>query len=629
MRMHRIIACTVLSLTVLGLTATVPAQETPRQFRVWGRKAPAKLGGFEGIANQYGLESIKIPSGYKRITPETNLQDPEAPAEFAALGYLPFPNNAMQYIYPETRPFPEEIGRPVRAFATPGEFVPLAFSLRSLKNLHCVEVSVSPYRDRNGQIVIPGNHLDLRIVRDLPIPEKEENQYMVRPKYLESFDEFDILNIPAGRTERFWLTVKVPEGAAAGTVRASINIKCRLGGEYTWESMIRILPFTLAVPDPEKDINFQILSNTNDPRFGSYGRDCNPSEIQRIFVDMAEHGMVSNNYEHVHPHISKGESGKLQFDFDRPGMTSIYSFNDYMYMVLKSGLTGPFCYYNGPYEASQYLVSGLLKYEKYSPEYNDALRQIFAAIEAHREKMSWPEFIYFIGDEPGSHAERLRLNLNCGQQIKAVKPTARISNFFNGEWNGTKDWKLLKEVSDINCTNYINENTLQESRELGYESVWGYNGCYNHALDTRGERVFYGFHPWRCQLKGITQYKYRAFYADLKYKGSVAYNPFCRDGGSYDYTYPSAEGPIPTPKWESVRQGIYDYRYLLTLQRLLDKNPNHPAAAAGKEAMAEVMANFHLDYQSPSREKYFPLYSPETLDVYRWKIAQAILGLQK
>jgi len=331
----------------------------------------------------------------------------------------------------------------------------------------------------------------------------------------------------------------------------------------------------------------------------------------------------------VHPYISKGEGGKLQFDFDRPSMTSIYSFNDFMHLVLKAGLTGPLCYYNGPYEASQYLVTGLLKYDKYSPEYNDALRQIFAAVEAHREKMSWPEIIYFIGDEPGSHAERLRLNLNCGQQIKAVKPTARISNFFNGEWNGTKDWKLLKEISDINCTNFINENTLQESRELGYESVWGYNGCYDHASDTRGHRVFYGFHPWRCQLKGITQYKYRAFYADVKYQGSVAYNPFCWGGAAYDYTYPSAEGPIPTPKWESVRQGIYDYRYLLTLQRLLDKNPNHPAAPAGKEALAEVMANFHLDYQSPSRENYIQLYSPETLDVYRWKIAQAILGLQK
>ncbi len=629
MRMRRSFCFASLALLIMGLMTYTFAQETPRQFRVWGRKAPAKLGGFAGNPNQYGLASIKIPPGYKKMLPETNLVDSEIPAEFASLGYLPFPNNSMQHIYAETRPYPEEIARPVRAFATPGEFVPLAFSIRSLQALHCVEISVSPYRDSNGNIVIPSNHLDLRIVRDLPVPSKEENQYVVRPKYLESFDEFDVLNIPAQRTERFWLTVKVPESAPAGIVRASISIKCRLGGQYTWDSMIRVLPFTLAVPDPEKDINFQILSNTNDPRFSSYGRDCNPSEIQRIFVDMAEHGMISNSYEHINPHVSKGEGGKLQFDFDRPGMTNIYSMNDFMHFVLKAGLTGPLCYYAGPYEISQYLISIILKYEMYSPEYNDALRQIFAAVEANGKKMSWPEIIWFIGDEPGSHAERLRLNMNCGKQIKAVIPNARISNFFNGEWNGTKDWKLLKEVSDINCTNYINENTINESLEIGYDSVWGYNGCYNHDADTRGHRVFYGFHPWSCQLKGVSQYKYRAFYADLSYQGSVAYNPFCWGDGGYDYTYPSAEGPIPTQKWESVRQGIYDYRYLLTLQQLLVAKPEHQAVQAAKDAMTEVMANFHLDYQSPNRDKYFEQYSPETLDVYRWKIAQAILALQK
>jgi hypothetical protein len=613
-----------------SLFSPLLAQETPRQFRVWGRKAPAKLGGSVGNFNQHGLASIAIPRGYKRIAPATNMREPEnIAAEFTAAGYLPFPNNPMEFIYVETRPYAEDIGRPIRAFATPGEFVPLAFSIRSLKNLHCVEVKVSPYTNDQGQTVIPANHLDLRIVKDLPLPTKEENQYILSPKYLESFDEFDILNIPANRTERFWLTVKIPDSAPAGIVRATITISGRVGGTYVWDSQIRILPFNLAQPDPEKDINFQILSNTNDPRHGTYGRDCDPSEAQRIFVDMAEHGLISNNYEHVHPHISKDENGKLVFDFDRPGMTSILSMNDFMHVVLKSGLTGPFCYYSGPYECSEYLIPIILKYQKYTPEYNDALRQIYTTIEEQRVKMNWPEFIYFIGDEPGSHAERLRLNTNCGKQIKAVIPNARISNFFNGEWNGTKDWKLLKEVSDINCTNYITENTIKESLELGYESVWGYNGCYEHPNDTRGQRVFYGFHPWRCGLKGVTQYKYRAFYASREYEGSLAYNPFYSGGNSYDYTYPSAEGPIPTQKWESIRQGIYDYRYLLTLKKLLEDKPAHPAANEAKEAMAEVMANFHLDYQSPNHGKYIEQYSPETLDVYRWKIARAIMAMLK
>ena len=329
------------------------------------------------------------------------------------------------------------------------------------------------------------------------------------------------------------------------------------------------------MPDPEKYINFQILSNSNDPRRGTYGRDCDPAELKRIFVDMAEHGLVSNNYEHVNPHVSKSDDGKLVFDFDRPGMTSVYSMNDFMHIVNSAGLTGPFCYYSGPYEWSQYLIPGLLKIEKYSEEYDSALRQMARAVEEQRERMGWQEFIYFIGDEPGGHAERLKLNLNCGRQIKTVNPKLRISNFFNGQWNGTKDWLLLKEVSDINCTNYITDEVIKESMEAGYESVWGYNGCLRHPDDTRGDRVFYGFYPWKAGLKGVTQYKYRASYTDAGSKsnisGTLAYDQINTGATPYDYTYPSAEGPLPTQKWESVRQGIYDYRYLLTLKKCWKK----------------------------------------------------------
>ncbi|MDY0176221.1 MAG: hypothetical protein RBT25_04895 [Lentisphaeria bacterium] len=605
---------------------TLFAQDRPRQFKVWGRKAPAKLGGFSGHAHKYGYESIKIPSGFKRKAPRSNFREPEVSEQFARIGYLPFTYNSMRYVYAETRPYQEEIGQPIRALATPGEYVSLAFSIRSLQELRCVELELSPYADSQGKVLIPLNHLDLRIVRDLPVPTTEANEYVVRPKYLESFDEFDILNIPAGRSERFWLTVKIPEEAPAGVVRGKINIKCRVGGEYAWDTMIRILPFKLAVPDPEKDINFNILSNSNDPRGGSYGRDCNPGELQRILVDMVEHGMVSNSYEHVNPHVAKTEDGKLVFDFDRPGMTCIYSMNDFMYQVAKAGMNGPFCSYNGPYEWSQYMVPSLLKIPIYTPEYEDALRQIVTAVENQRKAMNWPEFIYFVGDEPGSHAGRLRLNMTCGRIIKEVNPQARVSNFFNGEWGGTKDWKLLKEVSDINCANFFNENTFKEGKEIGYQSFWGYNGVFRYEDDTRGERVFYGFHPWRCDLKGVTQYVYRSFPGALEHEGSLAYNPFAWSSSSYDYTYPSAEGPLPTQKWESLRQGIYDYRYLLTLKKLMAK------ADAAKRAKAqaiidEVMSHFHLDFQGPKAAGYLEHYSPESLDVYRWKITQAILEL--
>ncbi len=623
---HLLLVLSVLSLPGLLL----PAADIPRQFRVWGRKAPARLGAVNVRPNTYGLESISIPKDLKRILPDTNLQDPTLPAEQQSLAFLPFPTHPMRFIYPETRPFPEEIARPVRTFATPGEYATLSFAIRSQQDLSCVQIDLSSLNNPQGEVIVPRNHIDLRIVRDLPIRPSAEKTYLLAPRYLESFDEFDVLMVPAQRTERFWLTIKVPEDAPAGIAQGSINISCRNGGQQTLTLAIRVLPFRLAVPDPEKDINFQILCRTNDSRRATYGRHCDPGEIQRLFVDMAEHGMNSTNYESLTPAYKRLEDGSFTFDFEKSGGTGYYSLNEYMYFLQNSGLNGPVCLYNGPYSWSKYSAA---RYGDIgSPDYNAFLQAIVRAVEEQRRKMSWPEFLYFIGDEPGGNADRLKLNMNCGQQIKAVNPKLRISNFFNGQWGGTKDWKILKEVSDINCTNFINEETLSESPAIGYESVWGYNGCYSYPTDTRGYRVFYGFHPWKCGLKGITQYVSRAFPVDdPNTDGCVAYDQInnCNGGTahSYDFTYPSAEGPLPTPKWESIRQGINDYRYLLTLQQLLRSHSGPEKVAAAQKVLDEVMENYHLNYQSHERYRIIELYSPESMDVHRWKIARAIMDL--
>ncbi len=612
------------------LTITLVASEIPRQFRVWGRKAPAKLGAVNPRPNQYGLDSISIPRELKKILPDTNLLEPEIPASLQGLSFLAFPTNPMRYTYDVTRPFSEEIGRPVRTFATPGEYASLAFAIRSLEPLACVQIDISALSNEQGEVVVPRNHIDLRIVRDLPIRPSTEKTYLLAPRYLESFDEFDVLMLPTERTERFWLTIKVPDDAPAGIAKGKIAISCRIGGQYTLDLAIRVLPFKLAVPDPEKDFNFQILCRTNDSRRTTYGRHCDPNEIQRLFVDMAEHGMNSSNYEALTPAHQQQPDGSFSFDFDKSGGAGFYSINDYLHLLLRSGISGPVCLYNGPYGWSKF---GAVKFgEIGSPPYNAYLQAVIRAVEEQRQKMSWPEFIYFIGDEPGANAERLRLNMNCGQQVKAVNPKLRISNFFNGQWGGTKDWKILKEVSDINCTNFINEETLSESPAIGYESVWGYNGCYNYPTDTRGYRVFYGFHPWKCGLKGITQYVSRAFPVDdPKTDGCVAYDQInnCNGGTAqpYDFTYPSAEGPLPTPKWESIRQGINDYRYLLTLKQLIASHSLPAKVASAQAVLDEVMENYQRNYQSHEHYRIIELYSPESMDVHRWKIARAIMEL--
>ena len=604
-------------------------QEVPRQFRVWGGKAPFRYGAENPVLGKRGIASISIPKGWKRAVPDTNLQKPSLPEKFKDTGFLPFAFHPMRFVYNCTQPRNSEIDLPVRAVATPGEYVPLTFAVRTLKPLNCVEVRLAPFCDKSGKPVIPLINQDLRRIMDLPAQTTEAKQYQLEPRFLESFDEFDMLNLPANHTERFWLTVKVPDDAEPGIVKADLAFVSRNGGKYAFRAAIRILPFKLAVPDPEKEMSFAMLANTNDSRTASWGRSTDPRLQVRNMIDMVEHGMNTSSYEHANPYVAYGADGKLIIDFDRPGPTSYFAMNDFLYNVRRAGFTGPFCYYSGPYEWASYIANGVLKNQKYDDKYNEALREMARAVREQSQKMNWPEFIFVLADEPAGHPDRIKQNLNLGEQIRKGAPGIRTSNFFNGGWFGINDWRLLRKVTDINCTNYATEATMKDARACGYDRIWLYNGARNYPGDTRGYRLFYGFVPWRYQARGVSQYIYSGFSHSLSnVNNDLAAYDILHGGNPYDFVYPTSSGPLPTPKWEAVRQGTYDYRYLLTLKKMMDKAPAE-ARARAQAVLDEINSKFFTDYMSQAGVKQIENYAPETLDAYRWKVSRAIMNLQK
>jgi hypothetical protein len=58
-------------------------------------------------------------------------------------------------------------------------------------------------------------------------------------------------------------------------------------------------------------------------------------------------------------------------------------------------------------------------------------------------------------------------------------------------------------------------------------------------------------------------------------------NPFTvLDGPEIMVTYPGKDGSVSTPVWESIREGINDYRYICLLEKLISaaKANGNPAA---------------------------------------------------
>ena len=610
-------AALILSSPLSGLAADDGAGAVPRQFLVWGKKGP----GYDYFA------ALKAPAEFKEISPETNTADPALEGQMAkdaeAMGYLLFPKHHLEQVFPSTAPFLPELGRPMRQFSTPGQYVPMTFCVRALRDLRGVCVSADPMRSGNGG-VIPANHIDVRTMKCILSPLWKKGHYRIEPRYMESFDEFDILDLQAKTTRQFWLTVKIPDAAPAGVYKGKIHVKPARGVASTMDMEIKVLPFKLERPDP-KEMLFSILTNDNDERITSGGQGLYPQNIRKDFADMVEHGLTSTGYLHMGPWFGM-DDGKVAVRFDKQGSCCQYTTEQVMDFYKEAGLTGPVEYQKGPKEQALFSIEYFLKLKPFTPEYDAAFEKITRATVDKVRQEAWPEFIFFIGDEPGVHSDRLKRDMRYGGLVKKAAPEARTANYFNGGEGDNADWLLLKPVTDINCTNYTSPGLLKRSKESGYKDIWLYNGGTATQFPPIDDRMFYGFTAWKLGAKGVTQFIYQA--------SGEQFNAFSMTEPPILYTYPTPTGPLPTPWWEAIRDGVCDYLYLYTLSSAItkaeqDADPAVKAlASVAKADVEKIMGRFSVSALGSDREKLREEIGVWDLDVYRWRLADWTVRLR-
>lgn len=587
--------------------------ETPAQFTTWGKKASSEF-----------LQQVKLPANFRRSIPANiNVKEPKYSTEQQKNGFVLFVTNPFAKVYPETCPYSEQIDKPMRAFAAPGEFISLKFSVRALKNLRGIKVKVNPVKGlKKGGI--PNANIDLRIVRTIPWADAEhENCYYLEPRYMEAVLENETFNLKAKHSLSFWISIKIPNNTKPGKYAGTVSITATNLPSQSLKLQMIVLPIKLAKIDPYKDIVFAMMSNDNDVRKGKWGKYLYSNNIAKHFADMREHGLNSTGYFHCNPWIGRKADGSLDIRFDRPGQVSKYSMNYIMELLNKSGLKGPFLYQKGPKNWIYWAIKASLGYSCYSPEFDQAFTAMTKAVVKQAKLKKWPEFIFLPNDEPGSHADRLKLGMYYGRLIKKAAPHIRTSNYFNGQTLGNEDWRYLAPVTDILCTNLISKAVLNNWKKLGYQQVWSYNTAGNTAPTL--VRVAYGFHPWANGLRGVDQYIYQTG-VDNPYQNLA--------NRHFNFAYATPDGPLPSIVFESLRQGIIDYRYMLTLKKLIAKfskgsREQQAAARAALKVLNEVPAPFKaLKNESYDSDITRGLNS-DALTIKRWRIAREIIKLNR
>jgi hypothetical protein len=79
---------------------------------------------------------------------------------------------------------------------------------------------------------------------------------------------------------------------------------------------------------------------------------------------------------------------------------------------------------------------------------------------------------------------------------------------------------------------------------------------------------------------------------------------------------------IPSVDFERLREGLDDYRRLLTISRLAGEKPENPAAKPARELIAQRLAAFHLGQLT--HDAVFPL---DDWSRYRHQLDDAIEAL--
>lgn len=487
-------------------------------------------------------------------------------------GFVVFRRNTLDIAMPGTVPSPEDIDRPLAAFAAPGQHQPVSFCVRALEDLKSFSAKPSDL-SAGPNAKIPAAAVSVRSVRDLErMVHRGMIDTIVKPTFLEDRDEVDI---PAGTTAWFWVIIEVPAGAPAGLYEGRIGLSIGDAGVGNVPVRLEVLPIRLAEPE--------------GVAIGFYDRPAPPPHTRALslerYREMRRRGMTT---------VGLVASTRVERDGDRPGVVwdEENVLGEAMAAYKEAGFTEPIVWLMGGVERSFCIKEfGPLDSEAFERAYRDIIEQIQAKAAAE----GWPEIVYQPIDEPPHQEQRMRIAVRCLQILKSVSGvrTEEDGNLVPG----TDDFEAMYAHLDVVCCNFRRQveqqkrgtwpTEMRQRCERDGKLLWTYN------IDTTGyhpEAMRFGmcFGREACGSKGMIEWIYQSVRAD---DDPYTVDP-TRQRLKFYFWFPpyGDERGGPSIGLEGATEGATDARYLATFEaavRAAKASGNREKARMAEQAMAE------------------------------------------
>ncbi len=494
---------------------------------------------------------------------------PDAPTEHErSRGFIVFSRDLMSDVYYNDRPLAGERVEKLQGSAFAGEYGPVTVAVLPLEDLGTVKVTAGNLRGPGGG-QIPASTIDIGYVQyRLSRVTMEGTVYTIAPRLVVPRNS---VASSKGITRRFWLTVKVPADAPSGLYRGTVTIATERG-----QTLVVSLEFTVhkGTLDPV-DIPAGPWGYTIDiPWEGDEAAAWNRTMAMKSLRRIREYGFTTASGLPVITYRGF-KDGVPQIDF---------SVGDaQMKMFRETGFTMPVISYCALGGLNTYFKDeGAMRTAGFS-DYGEFIRALFTPVQKHADQAGWLPAYWNIGDEPigddlvhsAENAEAYRKAFPKGP------PYFTAASSFQGSNRNDPHFRLSKALHVADWNGH-DEPSVRLLHEAGGDWAF-YNG---------GNRWTYGVY----MVKAAKQFgmKFRLSWHWNVVAGDPYYALDCRED-DYAWCNSSPDGElIPSVHFEQLREGLGDYRRMITLARLAKEHTDTPAAREARKLLSDILGAFKL-----------------------------------
>ena len=538
---------------------------------------------------------------------------PTPSAADTARGFIPFVRHTEVDIPVTAKPAKDEVGKPIVIEAARGERAHAQVGLFPLAEVKEVRVNVGPLKAtavlnerahmiieaKNGP-VLPAAAVRVRKVRNFLKRAGSSNLATILPYILQ---DFETLDLAPGVTRGLWINVTVPPDAAAGKYAGTIKIGA---GDKTADVPVQltVLPFTL---EKVSDITISVTGTNAGTWRGAF-----PGLEEKwwatadvVMKDLADHGMNA---------VTGGPGGHIKSVKDGKADIDYAAMDRWLALAAQHGLTMPGDSYQGldidvPSDHSKDCVAKVEAQSKqrFGIGYEELLKIVYGDVARHAKEKGWPPRVFYFLDEPRPNYGNVG---PCGELI-LMRTRACPDTLFSGYYSTGDGRDVYYQTMPVSIA-HVDKLGLDLATRAG-KQLWEYDG--DGVRHNIGRWCFVAA---RAGMKGYLRNGY--FYVC-----SDPYFDFSDDEGSWSQAFPSRQGVSDTVGWERTSQGVDDYRYLATCEKLAKK-----ARAAGKAAkeadaaeafLKETLKGVALDDRESAK------LSPAAYDEFRRTLAKHIAAL--